>query len=597
MVAAFVACCAIFAGAAQPQSSAVSVDQLWGEAAAAQQAQQYGRAATLYRKILVTQPDLMEAEVNLGLMLHLSGDLQGAIASFQHVLVLHPDLFAPNFLAGIDYLKLDKPPLALPYLLKAAALKPDQAEARLGLANSYLQLRRYPEALEQFTRATELDSKNADAWSGIGATYLSMEKEIEAGIRHSSSPFRAVLLGQSYLQQGQPDKAAAVFTAAAASSQVVPCVHSYLGFAYLKESKFDDAVRQFQADWNSQSKTGCLLAKLGVVAMDARRADTDGALRELREAADIDPISVQRNDDLFLSDIVRAGAEARAREILDARQSGNLPPVPSESPVALMKKGDYSACSASLATSPRLLDAPNLRILSFCSYYIGRDDLVLTATGRILKTVPGDAEALYWRIQSAERLGLAALTTASGINPESASLHALSGDMLREKGDLAGAAYEYRKAIAVSPGFLAAHLGLARVLNSDHNTNEAEQELQYVLKANPDDPEANYLMGEIMVNRMSLADALAFLLKGIYVAQEERPYVHADLSRVYEDRGEVQKAIDEMKQALPLDVDGSYYFRLGRLYMKIGDRVDAAQALDQSAKLRHEADAASMFVK
>jgi predicted Zn-dependent protease len=262
-----------------------------------------------------------------------------------------------------------------------------------------------------------------------------------------------------------------------------------------------------------------------------------------------------------------------------------------------MQKGHYSACSASLTASPRWLDAQNLRILSFCSYYIGRDDLVLTATGQILKTVPGDAEALYWRIQSVERLGLAALTTASGISPESASLHALSGDMLREKGDLASAADEYRKAIAVSPGFLAAHLGLARVLNSDHNTNEAEHELQYVLKANPDDPEANYLMGEIMVNRMNLADALAFLLKGLYVTPEERPYVHADLSRVYEDRGEVQKAIDEMKQALPLDVDGSYYFRLGRLYMKMGDRVNAALALDQSAKLRHEADAASMFVK
>src|ERR1700722_11087108 len=82
-----VGCGAIHAGAAASPPAQATVEQLWGEAASAQQAQQYSHAAALYRKILVMQPDLMEAEVNLGLMLHLSGDRQGAIASFQHVLV------------------------------------------------------------------------------------------------------------------------------------------------------------------------------------------------------------------------------------------------------------------------------------------------------------------------------------------------------------------------------------------------------------------------------------------------------------------------------------------------------------------------------
>jgi len=169
--------------------------------------------------------------------------------------------------------------------------------------------------------------------------------------------------------------------------------------------------------------------------------------------------------------------------------------------------------------------------------------------------------------------------------------------MLREKGDLAEAADEYRKAIAVKPEFLSAHLGLARVLNSDHKSDDAEHELQYVLTANPDDPEANYLMGEILVNRSNLAEALPFLLKALQVTPEELPYVHADLSQVYEDRGDLPQAIAELKQALPIDVDGSFYFRLGRLYMRTGDRSAAAQALDQSAKLRQQADSAAQFVK
>jgi len=583
--------------AAPPQSTEVTIEQLWGEASAAQQAQQYGRAATLYREILAKQPDLMEAEVNLGLTLHLSGDLLAAIACFEHVLIKHPDLFAPNLLTGLDYLKLDNPSLALPYLQKATEEKPDQTEARVGLANSYLQLRQYSEALQQFTRATQLNSKNATAWYGLGATYLSMEKEIEAGLRHSSSPFRAVLLGESYLQQGKTDKAVVTLRAAVTSPQVVPCARTYLGFAYLKESKFDDAAQQFQLDWDSRSRTGCLLAKLGVVTLEAERADTVNALRELRESAEIDSAFVQKNAEYFWNDMAKAGAEARAREILGLHQSSNLPPIGAEPAASSMNKGHYSACSSSLAETSLRLNVQDLRILSLCSYYIGRDDRVLTATEQILKKTPADAEALYWRVQSVERLGLAALTTATDINPESASLHALSGDMLREKGDLAEAAGEYRKAIAVKPEFLAAHLGLARVLNSDHNTENAEHEVQYVLTANTDDPEANYLMGEILVNRENLAGALPFLLKALKVIPEERPYVHADLSRVYEDRGEFVQALAEIKQALPVDVDGSYYFRLGHLYMKTGDRAAASQALDQSAKLRHEADAASLYVK
>ncbi|MGA2168147.1 MAG: tetratricopeptide repeat protein [Terracidiphilus sp.] len=583
--------------AAPPQSAEVTFELLWGEASAAQQAQQYSRAAALYRKILVMQPDLMEAEVNLGLMLHMSGDLQEAIACFQHVLVKHPDLFAPNLLTGLDYLKLDNPSLALPYLQRATSEKPDQAEARVGLANSYLQLRQYPEALAQFTRAAQLDSRNATAWYGLGATYLSMEKEIEAGLRHSPSPFRGVLLGESYLQQGHTDKAVSTLRAAVASPQVVPCARSYLGFAYLKQSKLDDAAQQFQLDWDSRSRTGCLLAKLGLAALDAERADTGDALRELREAADIDSVFVQKNAEVFWSDLVKAGAETRTREILGTHQSSNSTPVRNELAASYMQKGYYSACSSSLAEAFLRLNVHDLRILSLCSYYIGRDDIVLTATEEILKRIPSDEEALYWRVQSVERLGLAALTKATDINPESASLHALSGDMLREKGDLAEATDEYRKAIAVKPQFLAAHLGLARVLNSDHNTEDAEREVQYVLNSNSDDPEANYLMGEILVNRVNLAEALPFLLKALRVTPEERPYVHADLSRVYEDRGDLVQAIAEMKQALPVDVDGSYYFRLGHLYMKTGDRAAASQALEQSAKLRHEADSASLFVK
>jgi len=78
--------------AEQAPASMGSIEQMWAEASAAQQSQQYDRAADLYRKILSIQPNLTEAEVNLGIMLHLAGKPQEAVACFDHVLSKHPDL-------------------------------------------------------------------------------------------------------------------------------------------------------------------------------------------------------------------------------------------------------------------------------------------------------------------------------------------------------------------------------------------------------------------------------------------------------------------------------------------------------------------------
>ncbi|HEY2469519.1 MAG TPA: tetratricopeptide repeat protein [Terracidiphilus sp.] len=581
----------------QERATATSTEALWNQASVAQQAKEYERAASLYRQILAIQPNLTEAEVNLGLMLQLEGNLSDAIDSFQRVLLHHPDLFVPNFLAGMDYLKLDNPGRALPYLERATKEKPDQVEARVGLANSYLQLEKFSQALDQFTRATELDGKFADAWYGLGATYLSIEKQIEGDLRQASSPFRTVLLGESYLQQGQTQKAIATLGTAVAAQPRVPCAQSILGFALLRSSRFDDAARQFQADWNSHTQEGCLLAALGMTALYARKGETEDALRELRHAADVDSMFVQANGDWYWGDIVKAGLSAQAHDILNGEHARGASSIRPSSAVELMRKGHYSDCSAALLKLSAPANMENLRLDSLCSFYIGRDDWVLIATQKLLEHSPRDPEALYWRLQSMERTGLAALTRGTELNPESASIHALMGDMLRAKDDLSEATSEYRKAIVVKPDFIAAHLGLARVLYSDHKDDDAEHEVQYVLKASPNDPEANYLMGEILVNHMALSQSFPFLQRALNVSPEELPYVHADLSTVYEDRGDLEQAIAEMKLAVPVDVDGSYHYRLGHLYMKSGDRAAAANALNQAAKLRRTSDAASLFQK
>jgi predicted Zn-dependent protease len=162
---------------------------------------------------------------------------------------------------------------------------------------------------------------------------------------------------------------------------------------------------------------------------------------------------------------------------------------------------------------------------------------------------------------------------------------------------LPSAAEEYRKAVALKPDFLAAHLGLARDLYSDNKSADAELELTFVLNANPDEPEANYLMGEILLNKKSYAAALPLLQRALRGDADQLPFVHVDLSKVYEEQGDPQQAIAELKQALPADEDGSYHYRLGRLYLSVGDRAAAAEALRVSSTMHQQADSALLFQK
>jgi len=597
LAAVLLGCSTIWVGLAPAQSPVESVEQLWHDASAAQQAQQYDQAAVLYRRILVLQPHLVEAEVNLGLMYQITGNLHAAVSCFERAVAKSPSLFPPNLLAGLDSLKLGNPEDALRYLKSAVALKPQSAEALVGLANSYLQMHRYSDAESNFKRASELnDGKNADAWYGLGATYLSIEKEAEARLDHTS-PFRDVLLGESYLEQGQTQRGLALLKTVAEMPSAVPCIHSLVGFAYLRDAQYNEAAQQFALDWNESQQSGCLLAKLGLASVDAERSDGEAALRELQQAGAIDPVFVHHNTDFFYNSLVKSGLEDRARHIMEQSIAGKSTNAPSQSAESDWASGRYSTCNSKLAADPGALSPPQLRLLLRCSYSVGDDERVFDASEKLLKSVSADSEALYWRAQSAQRLGLQALAKATALNPESASLHALSGDMLRGKGDLPSAAQEYRKAIALMPDFLAAHLGLARDLYSDNKPAEAEEELKFVLSANPDEPEANYLMGEILLNRKSYADALLQLQKALHCGADQLPFVHLDLSKVYEEKGDPQQAIAELKQALPADEDGSYHYRLGRLYLSVGDRVDAVEALKVSAAMHQQADSSILFKK
>jgi predicted Zn-dependent protease len=113
----------------------------------------------------------------------------------------------------------------------------------------------------------------------------------------------------------------------------------------------------------------------------------------------------------------------------------------------------------------------------------------------------------------------------------------------------------------------------------------AHEMIQHALAQNPSDPEANYIMGEILVAEHKYSDAEPYLKAGLTIRAELIPRVHALLGQIYASQGDTKRAIDEYKLGLPSDDDGSVHYQLGRLYQKAGEATLAAQAFADSKTL------------
>lgn len=417
-----------------------------------------------------------------------------------------------------------------------------------------------------------------------------MEKESEFLFRHATNGYRTALLAESELQQGRPGQAIKLLVSGSAAVFEVPCSHSLLGFAYLADDRKDAAAEQFASDWNDQSKTGCLEGKLGMAAISAGNREGAKALGQLTEAEAIDAPAVSADSDLFLPYFVQAQLEKSARGLI--KSSAQVPPsyTPEVSRDVLLNSARYTACTRAPSSRAAKDSLQQNRLLAQCAFYAGQDDVVVQATDAILETAPGEPAALFWRIRSLGRLGLTSLSTGTEIYPESVSLHMMFADILRSQQKFSEAADEYRKATALNPDFIPAHVGLAQDLFSDNKPSDAEAELDKILKADPTDPQANYLMGEILLRRGEADRALPLLIDALKIAPGQRPDVHAALSKAYDEKGEAARAISELELALGVDEDGSYHYRLARLFDKVGNHAAAARSLAESRRLRAQSD-------
>jgi predicted Zn-dependent protease len=382
----------------------------------------------------------------------------------------------------------------------------------------------------------------------------------------------------------------------------------------LRRHKIAAAREQF--DQEAQTHAHCGLASLGLAIADAASGNQEAALNRLTSLAAADPASVRSSLPLFrgaveteqvksLMDAARTRSTAAssvdlAKLIETAFLSDETPPrlnraEDSRSTRAKVRssadaeryaaKGRYSGCSYALKPTLQCAGKGQLQLLAFCSFYAADYKTSSLVAQRLKEKPETRIQGLYWESKADQKLAVEALVRAGEIDADSPRMHVLLGDVFRQKRRWEEGEAEYRKAIVLDPKSRSARLSLAITLFSQLKNDEAFDLDQSLLAEDANNPEANLLAGEILVQRNQFSKAEPYLLKCGELEPELLPRYHALLGTVYAETNRISDAIAEYRLGLSSDENGSLHYQLARLYLKTGNKAAGEEAFKESKRL------------
>ena len=563
--------------------------------AKATQAQSIGDtqgAIAAYKAALALQPQVAEMWSNLGLMQHQIGDEAGAIASFTQAHRLKPKLFVPVLFLGLENIKSGKAKEALPYLKEAERINHSDPNVPMYLGQAYLDLRQFKQAAAAYSEVVRRDPKNGDAWYRLGLSHLEVA-EIDASemaMKHRGSSYFLALEGDTLASQESFDRAAKIYGEVLQAERRPPCVQSSLGFVQLRQRNREEASNNFQQD---KQMGGCSIAQLGLLriafARDGDRVDLTpiGSLWITDQEFvknNLSQMTVGLTAEEFAAleqafDRMRF-VELNAEEVAQIKSalhgftserrdvSGKPSGTPSQARTNY-NRGQYTFCRKALMPSLAILSREKLSLLAACAYSSGDFSSALVA-GDKLRRLPGsEDEGLYWSIRSNQSLGVQSLVRAGEAYPNSVHLHQLLAESYRNMGRYGAAESEYNVALNINANDFATLLGAAATYLQEYRLEPARDMIERALQQKPTDPEANYILGEILVDQHQFDKAEGPLKTGLSAKTELLPRVHALLGRVYASQGKDQQAIEELRLGLPSDDDGSVHFSIGTTLPKI----------------------------
>jgi tetratricopeptide (TPR) repeat protein len=158
----------------------LTVNQIFEQAIKFHREGKLEEAERLYRSILKIQPEHIDVNNNLGVLLRVFGRLEEAEASYKKAIEFKPDNTAAHNNLGTVLRDLGKQAEAEASFKKAIEFKPDYAEAHYNLGNTLFELSRFDEAEKSYRKAIEFRPDFAQAHYNLGKTLIELSRFDEA---------------------------------------------------------------------------------------------------------------------------------------------------------------------------------------------------------------------------------------------------------------------------------------------------------------------------------------------------------------------------------------------------------------------------------
>ena len=359
-----------------------------------------------------------------------------------------------------------------------------------------------------------------------------------------------------------------------ASAQTAETVHSQAdaAFALEQQGRYDEAEAAWQAVLKAHPSSADACAHLGL--LEARQEHYKEAVSLYRKALALNPSMPGLRLNLGLA-LFKAGELKEAIEAFTPL----LKSVPPSSPNAL-----------------------RLNTLIGMAYY-GSGDYA-AAVPYLKKVTAANPQDLHYRLVLAHnclaaqqyQCVLDVYKEILALNAESAEADMLAGEALDEMRNHSGAIEQFRAAVKADPKQPNVHFGLAYLLWTQNQFDEAVPEFQAELANAPDNAEAMAFLADCDMHIGRKDDALLLIEKSIQLDPRiER--AHLDMGILNADASKQEDALREFKLAVKLNPeDPNAHWRLARLYQSMGRKDEAKVEFDKTSSL-HKAENDTVFSK
>ncbi len=289
-----------------------TVQRLYAQAKAAQQANDTATAIEKYRAMIKLAPHLAAAYNNLGMLYFNDRDYAHSATALEQGLRLHPDMPTASAMLGMSYYQLGMYEKAEPLLRGALAANAVDNQVEIELAQVQIKLRKYQEASTTLNHFLARNPKNQDAWYLLGKTYLQMSQDALGKINEidPDSVVAHEINGEIDESMHNYDVALVEYKKAIDLAPQQPGTHMHMANAFWLMGNWASAQKEFKAELAFDPNNCDARWKLANAMLEANDP-SESALTELNHAIDRCPALMQARVDRARA-LIRLGRQSDA---------------------------------------------------------------------------------------------------------------------------------------------------------------------------------------------------------------------------------------------------------------------------------------------